>query len=315
MTVLAIAELKGTELKKVSKELVSLGRKLGDKVCALLINGNDDHARELFGAGADVVVKNSTEEYTPQGYSNIAASLAKEKGAQLILVPHGLQAKDYAGPLSIKCGASLVADVVEVKGSLSAGSIELRKPIYSGKAYANIKAKAPLVVSVRPNSQEIISYSGPESIEASDAGEGEVKVRFSDIDTSQGGNKVQLTEASIIVSGGRGIKGPENWPILQSLCDTIGAALGASRAAVDAGWIPHSHQVGQTGKTVSPNCYVACGISGAVQHLAGMGSSKVIVAVNKDAEAPIFKVATYGIIDDLFTVIPALDAEFKEVLG
>ena len=313
MTVLAVAELKGTELKKVSKELVSVARKLGDKVCALLINGNDDHARELFETGADIVVKNSTAEYSPQGYANIAASLAKEKGAKLILLPHGIQAKDYAGPLSVKCGARLVADVVELKGSPDA--LELRKPIYSGKAYANIKAKGPLVVTVRPNSQELISHSGPETIEASDASEGEVTVRFSDIDTSAGGNKVQLTEASIIVSGGRGIKGPENWPILQSLCDIIGAALGASRAAVDAGWIPHSHQVGQTGKTVSPNCYIACGISGAVQHLAGMGSSKVIVAVNKDAEAPIFKVATYGIVDDLFTIVPALDAEFKKVLG
>ena len=313
MTVLAVAELKGTELKKVSKELVSAARKVSDKVYALLINGNDDHARELFGAGADVVIKNSATDYSPQGYANIAAALAEEKGAKLILVPHGIQAKDYAGRLAVKCKASLIADVVEIKGSLDA--LELYKPIYSGKAYANIKAKTPLVVSVRPNSQEIISYSGPETIEASDTSEGEVTARLSDIDTSSGGSKVQLTEASIIVSGGRGIKGPENWPILQNLCDTIGAALGASRAAVDAGWIPHSHQVGQTGKTVSPNCYIACGISGAVQHLAGMGSSKVIVAINKDAEAPIFKVATYGVVDDLFTIVPALDAEFKKVLG
>ncbi len=313
MSVLAIAEIKDGNLKKVSKELVSVARKVSDRVNVLLINGTDDHARELFEVGADVVVKNSTAEYSPQGYANISATVAKEKNAKLILVPHSVSGKDYAGRLSVKCGASLIADIVEIKGSLDSG-IEVRKPIYSGKAYANIKAMGPLVLTVRPNSQEIISYSGSETIEASDAEEGDVVARLSNIDAS-GGSKVQLNDASVIVSGGRGIKGPENWPVLQKLCTTIGAALGASRAAVDAGWIDHSHQVGQTGKTVSPNCYIACGISGAIQHLAGMGSSKVIVAINKDGDAPIFKVATYGIIEDLFEAVPALDAEFKKVIG
>ncbi len=312
MSVLTIAEIKGNELKKISKELVSAGRQISDTVYALLINGSDDHARELFGAGADVVIKNSTVEYSPQGYANIAAKVAQEKGVKAILVAHSIKGKDYAGRTAVKYNASLVADIIQIKGSLE--EIEVRKPIYSGKAYANIKIKAPVILTVRPNSQEIISYSGPETIEASDIGEGEVSSRLTDSEASEG-TKVQLGEADIIVSGGRGIKGPENWPLLQTLCDTTGAALGASRAAVDAGWIPHSHQVGQTGKTVSPNCYIACGISGAIQHLAGMGSSKVIVAINKDAEAPIFKVATYGIVDDLFKVVPPLSAEFKKELS
>ncbi len=312
MAVLAVAELKGDSLKKVSKELVSAGRKLSDTVVALLINGTDAHAKELFEAGADVVVKNGTAEYTPQGYAAVAAAVAEAKGAKVILLPHSIMGKDFAGRLAVKTGAALAADVVEIKGS--ADEVEVRKPVYSGKAYANMKIKATAVVTIRPNSQEVISHSGPETIESSDAAEGDVASRLTDVEAG-GGEKIQLTDASVIVSGGRGIKGPENWPVLQELCDTVGAALGASRAAVDAGWIDHSHQVGQTGKTVSPNCYIACGISGAIQHLAGMGSSKVIVAINKDPEAPIFKVATYGVVDDLFQVVPALTSEFKKVLG
>ena len=312
MSVLVCTELKGDSLKKISKEMVSAARSVGAPVVALLINGTDDHAKELFAAGADVVLKNSTAEFSSQGYANIAAEAAKAKGAKVVLVPHSAQGMDYAGRLAVKLGATLVADIVGIKGNMD--EIEVHKPIYSGKAYANIKVKSPAVFTVRPNSMEVISYSGQETIEASSASEGTVAARLTNIDAS-GGSKIQLGDASIIVSGGRGIKGPENRPMLQELCDTIGAALGASRAAVDAGWITHSNQVGQTGKTVAPNCYIACGISGAIQHLAGMSSSKFIVAINKDAEAPIFKVATYGIVDDMFDVVPALTAEFKKVLG
>ncbi len=312
MSVLIIAEQKGEELKKASKELASVARNLSDTIYALLINGNDQQARDLFNAGADVVIKNTAQAFSPEGYANIAHTVASQKGVKVILMPHGLYAKDFAGRLAVKSQMSLIADVISIEGSLE--TIEVKKPIYSGKAYAKIKCKAPALVTVRPNSQEVLAYSGPETIEASDVQEGEVKAFITDIDASSS-SKAQLTEAAVIISGGRGIKGPENWPLLQSLCDTLGAALGASRAAVDAGWIPHSHQVGQTGKTVSPNCYIACGISGAIQHLAGMGSSKVIVAINKDAEAPIFKVATYGIVEDLFEFVPALDAEFQKVLG
>jgi len=312
MAVLAVAELKAGELKKISKELVSAGRKLSDQVVALLINGEDEHAKELFAAGADIVVKNGTSDYSPEGFANVAAAVAKEKGAQVVLLPHSVQGRDYAGRVAVQLNASLAADVVEIGGK--EGAVEAKKPVYSGKAYATVQMNGPAVLTIRPNSQEIISHSGPETIEASDAGPGDVKAPVENMEQS-GGSQMTLADAPIIVSGGRGIKGPENWPLLQELCDTIGAALGASRAAVDAGWIAHAHQVGQTGKTVSPNCYIACGISGAIQHLAGMGSSKVIVAINKDPEAPIFKVATYGVVDDLFEVVPALTEEFKKVLG
>ncbi|MCE9599789.1 MAG: electron transfer flavoprotein subunit alpha/FixB family protein [Spirochaetia bacterium] len=312
MAVLAVAELKGDSLKKISRELVSAGRTLGTPVVALLVNGTDAHAKELFAAGADTVVKATLATYSPEGMANIVSAVAKEKGAKVVLAAHSVLGRDFAGRVAVQIGANVAADVVSLNGSLE--NIDLKKPIYSGKAYANIRIKSPAVITVRPNSQEVKAHSGAEAIESSSATEGTVNGKIVSTDLS-GGSKVQLTDASVIVSGGRGIKGPENWPLLQNLCDTIGAALGASRAAVDAGWIAHSHQVGQTGKTVAPNCYIACGISGAIQHLAGMGSSKYIVAINKDKDAPIFKVATYGVVDDLFKVVPALTDEFKKVLG
>ncbi len=311
MSILVVAETKGDALKKISKEMVSAARNIGKPVVALLFNGTDAQAKDLFSAGADTVVKSSVS-YSSQGYAAVAAAVAVQKQAKVVLLPHSIQGKDFAGRLAVKLNATVVADVVGLKGSMDL--IELRKPVYSGKAYATIRVKSPAVITVRPNSQEVVSYSGPETLETTDAAEGNVSARLADIDAS-GGSKVQLPDASIVVAGGRGLKGPENFPMLQELCDVLGAALGSSRAAVDAGWISHSTQVGQTGKTVAPNCYIACGISGAIQHLAGMGSSKYIVAINKDADAPIFKVATYGIVDDLFQVVPVLTSEFKKVLG
>jgi len=311
MSILVVTELKGDSLKKVSREMVSAARSVGGPVNALLVNGTDAHASELFAAGADVVLRASMPEYSPEGIANLTFAAAQQKGAKVVMAPHSVQGKDFAGRVAVKLQACAVADIVGMSGSVD--SLQLRKPIYSGKAYANIRVKGPVVLTVRPNAFEIAAHSGAQATETV-ATSGQVRATLKDIDAS-GGTKVQLTDASIIVSGGRGIKGPENWPLLQALCDVLGAALGASRAAVDAGWIPHGNQVGQTGKTVSPNCYIACGISGAIQHLAGMGSSKFIVAINKDPEAPIFKVATYGIVDDLFKVVPALTDELKKVLG
>lgn len=316
--VLVVGEIKDGNLKKVSKEITSAGKKIasaiGGKVSALLIGaGASKFASELAAAGADAVVTSEQAEFSPEGYANMITEIAKQKGATVVLMPHTGYGKDYSPRVAVKLKAGLVADVVGLK--VEGGKVVAKKPIYSGKAYANIKTKSDIsIFTVRPNSQEVGADKGAGAAEATSVGFGDVKVKQLSTE-STGGNKVQLTEASIIVSGGRGMKGPENFKILQDLCDTIGAALGASRAAVDAGWISHSHQVGQTGKTVSPNCYIACGISGSIQHMAGMGSSKYIVAINKDAEAPIFKVATYGVVADLFEVVPALTGEFKKVLG
>lgn len=316
--VLVVAEIKDGILKKISREMTSAAKKiaeaLGGQVEVLLIgDGAEKFAPDVASVGADKVIVAKATEFHPEGYANIIAAVAKEKGSRVVLMPHTGQGKDYSPRVAVKLGVGIVADIVGI--SMDGGKVIAKKPIYSGKAYANIKVNTDVqVFTIRPNSQEIVEKAGAGAVETTSHGFGDVKTKT--LSTSMtGGNKIQLTEASIIVSGGRGMRGPENFAILQELCDVIGAALGASRAAVDAGWIPHSHQVGQTGKTVSPNCYIACGISGSIQHMAGMGSSKYIVAINKDPEAPIFKVATFGVVADLFEVVPALTKEFKKVLG
>ena len=313
MAILGIAEQKDGNLKKISKEIATVAKSLQDQAIILLFNGTDEHAAKLFEAGADQVVKVNIDKYNPEVYANTVIKLAQEHNIQTLLVPHTLESKDYAGRIAVHLQASFIADVTDVKGD--ANALEVTKPIYSGKAYAHLKVTGPVVLSIRPNSQEVSTEVKAGEIKLMEPVTDNNIAELKELTKNKDADQIQLADASVIVSGGRGIKGPENWYILQSLCDTVGAALGASRAAVDAGWIDHSHQVGQTGKTVSPNCYIACGISGAIQHLAGMGSSKIIVAVNKDADAPIFKVATYGLVEDLFNFVPALDQEFKKVLG
>lgn len=316
--VLVVSELKDGELKKISKELTSAARKIADamggKVHTVVISDNaDKYAADLKAVGADTIIGANLGDFNPEGYANGISAIITEKKPAVVLIPHSSQGKDYSARVAIKVNAGIVADAVGL--SVDGGKVVAKKPIYSGKAYANLKISSDIqIFTVRANSQEVTPKDGAGAVEKSSASAGDVRLKSVSKDLS-GGNKVQLADASIIVSGGRGIKGPENWPLLQDLADTLGAALGASRATVDAGWISHSHQVGQTGKTVSPNCYIACGISGAIQHLAGMGSSKYIVAINKDGDAPIFKVATYGIVADLFEVVPAVTAEFKKVLG
>lgn len=316
--VFVVGEIKDGELKKISRELTSAARKiadtLGGQVEVLLIGaGAEKFAGDLGAVGADKVLTANVGDFNAEAYANVISETVKAKKPSVVLMPHTGYGKDYSPRVAVKIGAGIVADVVGL--SVDGGKVVAKKPIYSGKAYANIKVTTDIqAFTVRPNSQELGSKAGAGAVEAVSAGAGDVKVKITGTELS-GGSKIQLTEASIIVSGGRGMKGPENFPMLQSLADLLGAALGASRAAVDSGWISHSHQVGQTGKTVSPNCYIACGISGSIQHMAGMGSSKYIVAVNKDPEAPIFKVATYGVVADLFEVVPALTAEFKKVLG
>lgn len=316
--VFVVGEIKDGELKKISRELTSAARKiadtLGGQVEVLLIGaGAEKFAGDLGAVGADKVLTANVADFNAEAYANIISEVVKAKKPTVVLMPHTGYGKDYSPRVAVKIGSGIVADVVGL--SVDGGKVVAKKPIYSGKAYANIKVTTDIqAFTVRPNSQEVGSKAGAGAVEAVSAGAGDVKVKITGTELS-GGSKIQLTEASIIVSGGRGMKGPENFPMLQSLADLLGAALGASRAAVDSGWISHSHQVGQTGKTVSPNCYIACGISGSIQHMAGMGSSKYIVAINKDAEAPIFKVATYGVVADLFEVVPALTAEFKKVLS
>ena len=316
MSVLVVGEVNDGALKKISRELVSAGRKLADGLKTtvdVLILGKGDFTAELADCGADNILSAQLEEFSAEGYANIIYNTIKSQSAAVVLMPHTSQGKDYSPRVAVKANSAIITDAVDL--SLDGDRVLVKKPIYSGKAFAKLKSKSEVqIITVRPNTNEIVSKKGEGKSVSAAADQGNVKVKTLSKDLSAG-NEVSLTEASIVVSGGRGMKGPENFKILQDLCNATGAALGASRAAVDSGWISHSHQVGQTGKTVSPNCYIACGISGAIQHLAGMGSSKYIVAINKDPEAPIFKVATYGIVADLFDIVPPLTEEFKKVLG
>ena len=222
--------------------------------------------------------------------------------------------RDLMPRVAARLGVGLAQDCIAAE-IVDDGQLECIRPIYAGKAYAKVRLlMSPAIATLRPNVfplGDADTARNAETVTLTPELNAE-KIRASVKETRKSsGQKVELTEANIIVSGGRGMKGPENFPVVEALADAFGGAMGASRAAVDAGWIDQQHQVGQTGKTVSPTLYVACGISGAIQHLAGMSSSKFIVAINKDPEAPIFNIADYGIVGDLFEVVPALTEAIK----
>jgi electron transfer flavoprotein alpha subunit len=319
-----IAEQRDGDIRKISYEIVSEGRRLADSLgqnvtAVLLGSGIKDKAATLGHYGADrVLVADDPrlETYTTDAYVSIIAELVKANDPAIVLLGGSAQGKDLSARLSARLGVGVAQDCTAF--SLESGNLEAVRPIYAGKAYAKVSFvdSWPQMAVARPNvmaMNEPDTSKSPEVVNASftlDDSALKTKVVESIKDES---GKVDLTEADIIVSGGRGMKGPEGYGILEELANVIGGTVGASRSAVDAGWRPHSDQVGQTGKVVSPNLYIACGISGAIQHLAGMGTSKVIVAINKDAEAPIFQKADYGVVDDLFNIVPALTEEIKEM--
>src|SRR5262249_13941128 len=230
---------------------------------------------------------------------------AKKENPDAVLIAATAMGKDVAPRFAARHDVSALADVMDLR--VEDGRLVAWRPVYSGKARAEVDCgSAKLqVATTRPNvfPAEAKSDATEPAVETVDLGDVAPRAKVVRVETSES-KELDVAEADIIVSGGRGIKGPENWPVVRDLQQPLGAALGASRAVVDAGWIDHQHQVGQTGKVVSPTLYVACGISGAIQHLAGMGTSKVIVAINKDAEAPIFKVATYGVVGALSAIVP-----------
>ena len=242
-------------------------------------------------------------------------AIIEQSGADTVLFGATTMGRDLSARTAARCGAALFTDCTEV--SLVNGALRAMRPVYSGKVVAEMESVAPLrFASIRPNIHAPAAGGGSAevadvaiSIDA-DAIHGRVK----ELVATSGGKK-DLTEAEIIVSGGRSLKSGENFKILQDLADVLGAAVGASRAAVDAGYVPHSMQVGQTGKVVNPKLYMAVGISGAIQHLVGMRTSKVIVAINKDENAPIFQKSDYGVVGDLFEIVPLLTQEFKQLLS
>jgi len=320
-----VAEQREGELRKISFELTSEARRLADQmgqsVTVILLGSNiKGKAPELGKYGADKVIVADDERlatYTTDAYVSVIAQLAQSGEPAIILLGASVQGKDLSGRLAARLGVGMVQDCVAF--SLENGNLVAKRPIYAGKAYATatFKDSVPQIATARPNVLELNEPDGSKSAEVVDAefslDDSQLKTKVVEIIQGEGA-KVDLTEAERIVSGGRGMKGPENYTILEELADIIDATVGASRSAVDSGWRPHSDQVGQTGKVVSPNLYIACGISGAIQHLAGMSTSKYIVAINKDPEAPIFQKADYGIVGDLFEVVPALTEEIKKIL-
>ncbi len=320
--VMIVAEHRDGKLRKSSLELLGVGGNvagdLGGGLSACLIGkGVEGLAPELGKHGAEKVClceSDALENYSPDGYAQAVAAAAKQADPALILFAASAQGKDLAPRSAAKLGAGLSSDCIDI--SVQDGKVTAKRPVYSGKCYAKTEATgSPAICSARPNVFPPAEEKGAAGeVVKVDPDVSEVKSQVKELNITATG-RPELTEAPIIVSGGRGMKDKENFKILEDLADVLGAAVGASRAAVDSGYADVARQVGQTGKVVNPNLYMAFGISGAIQHLAGMRTSKVIVAVNKDPDAPIFQKADYGIVDDLFKVVPVMTEEMKKMLA
>jgi electron transfer flavoprotein alpha subunit len=318
-----VAEQREGALRKVSFELASTARKLadqlGEEVSAVLLgSGVEAMAAELGKYGVDKVFvadNPALEPYTTDAHAAAVAKAVKDNDPSILLLGASMQGKDLSARLVGKLATGMATDCIDVK--IADGKLLAIRPMYAGKCFGEvIVTGTPQMASLRPNVFTIVENAKAGAVVKFDPAldAAQLKTKVLEVQKEAAG-KIDVSEANIIVSGGRGMKGPEGYGILEELAKTLGAAVGASRAAVDAGWRPQSDQVGQTGKVVSPNLYIACGISGAIQHLAGMSSSKYIVAINKDADAPIFQRADYGIVDDLFKVVPALTGEVKKLLA
>jgi electron transfer flavoprotein alpha subunit len=308
--VVVIAEQRDGEFRKVTYEAVSEGRRLADalgcEVTAVVLgDGVEGIAGELGKYGADKVLladDGSLAAYNTEAYTNVLSGILSSADPEVILAGASAQGKDLAGRLSARLNAGLAVECVGI--SVDGGRVRYKRPMFGGKILAEVELSgSPQVATIRPNVMDIVKSDKAGAVEkvAVDAGEVKVRVLESKIEA---GEKLELTEADIIVSGGRGTGG--DYAVIEELASKLKAAVGASRSSVDEGWRPHSDQVGQTGKVVSPNLYIACGISGAIQHLAGMSTSKYIVAINKDPEAPIFSKSDFGIVGDLFELVPAI---------
>ena len=310
---------KGTP-KKVMTEVLGEAARLGGPVeCVWLTDkATDDGLTQLGGWGATKVwlLENAgLAPYRGETWVPPLAELAAKESPKAILAPVTSRMREFMARLAAKLGVGLSADSVGLK--MDGDKLVATRPVYAGKLLSRVTwAKQPWIATLRPNvfKPAEVQAGKTAQVERVSATIPAAHMKLVERREEAATGLPELTEAEIVISCGRGMKGPENYVILEEMGSVIGAAVGASRAAVDAGWRPHSEQVGQTGKTVSPQLYIAVGISGAIQHLAGMRTSKVIVAVNKDPEAPIFKIADYGIVGDLFEVVPELTKEFKRLL-
>jgi electron transfer flavoprotein alpha subunit len=321
VSVLVFVEQRDGQLRSVSREALGeasrLAATLGGPVVGVCCAASDPGVAALGEAGAEQVHLATHAEfgrYDGAGYAAAVAAAVKAVNPAAVLFSASSIGKDLAPRVAARLGAGLASDCVAL--SADGGRLVATRPVFAGKAMQKVGfSKGPAILSLRPKAFATaeprpgqLAAVHPLAFEW-DASAPRARVTGT---TGGSGGKADLTEAEVVVSGGRGLKAPEHFALIESLADALGATVGASRAVVDAGWRPHGDQVGQTGKTVSPKLYFAIGISGAIQHLAGMSSSRCIVAVNKDPEAPIFKVADYGIVGDLFEVLPALTEAVKK---
>ncbi len=317
--ILVILEQRDGKIKKSSFEALTvaqnLASSLGYEVDAALIGNEVENLSEVFSYCSCNLIHFTHADlqlYSSSAYKKIVVEYASKQGCQIILLSNTSLGKDLAPRVAIGLNAGLVSDCIAL--DLKENQLIAIRPIYAGKALQEVKLNSEVkVFSLRPNVFKAVQLEtkANERISIVVVENPDLSNRVKQIIRSEG--KLDVAEADIIVSGGRGVKGPEHFNLIEGLAAQLGAAVGASRAVVDAGWRPHEDQVGQTGKTVSPSLYIACGISGAIQHLAGMSSSKYIVAINKDKDAPIFSVADYGIAGDLFEILPVLTEEIKKL--
>jgi electron transfer flavoprotein alpha subunit len=311
--ILVLAEHSGESVKKVTTELLTLARRFGEPSVVWAGPGADAGRERLAEFGAQTVYVAAGEEfddYVAAPKAELLASLVADKSPAAVLVASTAEGREVAARLAVKTGSGLITDAVDVGEGLVA-----EQSIFGGAiiVQSRVRAGTP-IVAVRPNAVAPEPAPGAARLENASVGVSNAAkgARVTERVEQQRSERPELTEASIVVSGGRGVGSAENFALIEKLADSLGAAVGASRAATDAGWYPHQFQVGQTGKTVSPQLYLAVGISGAIQHRAGMQTSKTIMVINKDAEAPIFELADFGVVGDLFQVVPQLTEEIQK---
>ena len=313
-SILVYGEMSQGKLANTSLELMAKARALGDVYAVALGAGARAAAATLGKHGAKVIHVNEDaafDDYIAEPATDALASLCEKEKPDLILFGFTSDSREVAGRLAARLGVGLISNASDIEAK--DGGFVAKVPYFGGAKVASMKANAnPAIVLVRPKSFEASEQAGAGDIQQLDAsiGDGSKRAHITER-VAEASEKVKLEDARVVISGGRGMGGPQNFPMLEDLASALGGAVGASRAVVDAGWVPYSMQVGQTGKSVRPGVYIAVGISGAMQHTVGMKTSKVIIAINKDAEAPIMKMADLGVVGDALKIVPALTAAVK----
>lgn len=315
MSVLVLAESPKGSFKKAAFEAVHFGHLTAESLggaCIALVIGPADAPESLgtYGASKVIHISDYSGGFESGVYASIVSQVAEEVGAHTIIVNHSSTGKSLAGRLAVRMDAGIVTQVNSVP-KLEGGDVTVTKPVFSGKAFAKFKIEGDKrILSLMGNAVPVAEVGSPCAVSSSDIDIPESSITIKEVKTVDG--VVPLPEAELVVSAGRGMKGPENWGIIEELAEVLGATTACSRPVADTGWRPHHEHVGQTGVAIRPNLYIAAGISGAIQHLAGVNSSKCIVVINKDPEAPFFKAADYGVCADLFEVVPRLTEAVKK---